>query len=281
MILIDALFINKGGGAVLLEYLIEKILAHKRKDDFFFVLDPRFERPAILDKNYAIVNNQLKNRIQFYKQNKDKFSKVFCFANIPPPIKLDVPVYTYFQNQKLLEAPGRKFSKEYFRTYLKYLVIRLFNKNTDYYIVQTPHMMRELRVIGLKKMSLCLMISFYDDRKYHEAKIPFVDRVQDEFVFISNPSPQKNYPVLLDAWECLLQQGYTPKLHVTVDNTAPHLLVRIADLNAQGARIENHVLRGSEGPILQLSLSYFPLAGGKLRPAPDRGYGERHEGAGI
>jgi hypothetical protein len=35
MILIDALFINKDGGAVLLQYLIEKILAHPQKDNFF------------------------------------------------------------------------------------------------------------------------------------------------------------------------------------------------------------------------------------------------------
>ena len=36
MVLIDALFINKGGGAVLLQYLIEIILAHPKKNNFFF-----------------------------------------------------------------------------------------------------------------------------------------------------------------------------------------------------------------------------------------------------
>ena len=45
MVLIDALFINKGGGAVLLQYLIECILAHPGKDDFFFILDRRFQKP--------------------------------------------------------------------------------------------------------------------------------------------------------------------------------------------------------------------------------------------
>src|SRR5579872_3788792 len=104
MVLVDALFINKGGGAVLLQYLIERILAHPQKDDFFFVLDRRFHKPDMLHKNYVVLNNKMRDRIRFYKEHRDKYSKVFCFANTPPPVKLKVPVYTYFQNQKLLAA---------------------------------------------------------------------------------------------------------------------------------------------------------------------------------
>ncbi len=241
MILIDALFINKGGGAVLLQYLIEKVLAHPRKDEFFFVLDPRFDKPATLDTNYIVVSNKIQDRARFYKENKDKYAKVFCFANTPPPIKLQVPVYTYFQNQKLLEAPANKFKKHYFRVYLKYLFVKQFNKNTDYYIVQTPHMVKGIRALRLKDVAHCMVIPFYDDRKYRDAQTAFVDRVADEFVYISNPSPQKNYPTLLDAWEYLLKKGHTPRLHVTVDDTAPQFLARIRELNDRGARIENHV----------------------------------------
>ena len=133
MILIDALFINKGGGAVLLEYLIEKIFAHPEKDNFYFLLDPRFDKPAALMENYTVIPNKMSARIKFYKQQKSKFTKVFCFANTPPPIKLKVPAYTYFHNQKLLEAPMRKFTKMYFSQYLKYLVVKRYNNNTDYY----------------------------------------------------------------------------------------------------------------------------------------------------
>ena len=241
MILIDALFINKGGGAVLLQYLIEKILAHPENDRFFFMLDPRFDRPAVLDKNYVVVNNKLKDRIQYYKQNSSRFTTIFCFANIPPPVKTKAEVYTYFHNQKLLEAPGKKFNKKYFSLYLKYLVIKLYNKNTGHYIVQTPHMVTELTGVGLKKSSQCLTIPFYDDRKYVGGHKPFAQRGKDEFVFISNPSPQKNHPTLLDAWEYLLEQGHKPVLHLTIDSTGPELEARINQLNARGARIVNHV----------------------------------------
>jgi glycosyltransferase involved in cell wall biosynthesis len=241
MVLIDALYINKGGGAVLLQYLIESILNHPKKDEFFFLLDPRFDKPDILDKNFVVINNSMRDRIRFYKLNKHNYTMVFCFANTPPPVKLKVPTYTYFHNQKLLDAPKNRFKKEYLRLYLKYLVVKLYNGNTDYYIVQTPHMVHELTALGLKNKAHCLTIPFYDDRKYLAGHTPFSQRVRDEFVFISNPSPQKNYPTLLDAWEYLLALGHTPQLHVTIDDTAPELIVRMEGLVSKGARITNHV----------------------------------------
>jgi glycosyltransferase involved in cell wall biosynthesis len=205
------------------------------------LLDPRFDKPAILDKNFTVINNKINDRIKFYKQNKSKYTKVFCFANTPPPVKMSVPVYTYFHNQKLLEAPKRKFERDYFSVYLKYLFVKLYNKNTDYYIVQTPHMVAELTALGLKDKAHCLTIPFYDARKYAGVHPAFDERVKNEFVFISNPSPQKNYPTLLDAWEYLLVQGKMPKLHVTIDDTAPQLIARVDALNAMGAQIVNHV----------------------------------------
>jgi glycosyltransferase involved in cell wall biosynthesis len=240
MILIDALFINKGGGAVLLQYLIEKILTHPRGNDFFFLLDPRFDKPEKLKTNFIVIPNKLKDRIKFYKEHKNDYSKVFCFANTPPPVRLKVSVYTYSHNQKLLEAPKQKFNRSYWRLYLKYLVIKLYNKNTDYYIVQTPHMVEELLATRLKDAAHCLQIPFYDAEKYKGSTIPFGQRPTDEFAFVSTPSPQKNYPTLLDAWEHLHSLGHTPALHITIDATAPQLLARIDAMKAKGIRIHNY-----------------------------------------
>jgi glycosyltransferase involved in cell wall biosynthesis len=207
MVLIDALFINKGGGAVLLQYLIETILKHPKKDDFFFLLDPRFDKPDALQNNFTVIPNKISDRVKFYKQHKNDYSKVFCFANTPPPIKLKVPAYTYMHNQKLLEAPRQKFKRMFWSQYVKYLFIKMYNRNTDYYIVQTPHMVEETVEVGLKDKTHVLMIPFYDSRKYKGGGTPFDQRLKDEFVFISNPSPQKNYPTLFDAWEYLLELG--------------------------------------------------------------------------
>ena len=220
--------------------LHDAVLANTQKDKFFFLLDPRFDKPSALRENYTVIPNKMSERIKFYKEHKSKFAKVFCFANTPPPVKLNVPVHTYFHNQKLLEAPRRKFTKMYFSQYLKYLVVKRFNKNTDYYIVQTPHMVEALTSLGLKDKAHCLIIPFYDNGKYTTGYKPFHERSKDEFVFISNPSPQKNYPALLDAWEYLLEKGIKPRLHVTIDDTAPQFIIRVNELNGRGAEITNH-----------------------------------------
>ena len=240
MILIDGLFINKGGGAVLLQYLMAEIAALPERDEFFYLLDPRFQRPEIDGLQFEVCNHKLEDRWRFYRKNRKRFSLVFCFANTPPPVPMRVPVYTYFHNQKLLEAPAKKMKPGYFRIYLKYLVTRLLNSHTDFYIVQTPHMVQELTALGLKDRDHCLQLPFYDDRKYASGQSDF-DTRKREFVFISNPSPQKNYPMLLLAWERLLEQGRKPVLHVTVDDTAPAILERIQALNERGAQIVNHV----------------------------------------
>lgn len=240
MILIDAIFINKGGGAVLLQYLIEKIVSHPQKDNFFFLLDPRFEKPAVLEKNYTIVPNKVMARIKYYRKHRHLFTKVFCFANTPPPVKLKIPVYTYFQNQKVLEAAYHKFEPNYRSVYIKYLFVKLWNKNTDYYIVQTPHMVAEMLKHGFKDKSHYITIPFYNDERYKTGATPFDERPTDTYVFVSTPSPQKNYPTLLAAWEYLCNQGHTPELHITIDDTSPELLARVEELKAKGAMIYNY-----------------------------------------
>lgn len=241
MILLDGLFVNKGGGAVIFRYLMDTILAGPHRDKFFFLLDPRFVRPDTLTTNYTVIPNKISARIKFFKLHKDDYKAVLCFANTPPPVKMSARAYTYFHNQKLLEAPSNKFKKMFVSQYVKYLYVKLYNRNTDKYIVQTPHMVEMLADVGLKKTSDILTIPFYDSSRYAGGGKPFAERVKDEFVFISNPTPQKNYPNLLNAWEHLLQNGHTPVLHVTIDDTAPDLTERVRQLNERGARIVNHV----------------------------------------
>lgn len=241
MILIDGVYINKGGGAVLLQYLIEQVRLRERKDDFFFLLDPRFSIPASLAAtHYKVIPNKMSERKKFYKETGSRYSKVFCFANTPPPVRLKVPVYTYFHNQKLLEAPHRRFERAFWKLYAKYLVVKLFNHNTDYYIVQTPHMVEEMMKLKLKDAAHCLTIPFYDTGKYAGQHTPFAQRPADQFAFVSTPSPQKNYPTLLDAWEHLHSLGHTPGLHITIDDTAPHLLARLDEMKAKGINVFNY-----------------------------------------
>jgi glycosyltransferase involved in cell wall biosynthesis len=258
MILIDALFINKGGGAVLLEYLIEEVLLSSERDQFFFLLDPRFKKPTALTNNFTIIPNRIKDRITYYRTNKTKFTKVFCFANTPPPIKLSVPTYTYLHNQKLLDAPKHKFNPRYMKLYVKYLFIRQYRKNTDLFIVQTAHMLEALAECGLKKKEQCLAIPFYDISEYSAPPFPFDGRPDHEYVFVSNPSPQKNHVSLFDAWEYLHSQGLNPVLHVTIDDTAPALSQRMAAMQRKGIKIVNHVNEPAKDLYFNYRYLIFP-----------------------
>jgi glycosyltransferase involved in cell wall biosynthesis len=258
MILIDALYINKGGGAVLLDYLVQKVDGHPQRDRFYFLFDPRYAIPAGTHVAQKVLPNSQRARMAFYKTNKSQYTAVFCFANTPPPVRLPCRVYTYFHNQKLLEAPSRKFEKNYRKIYLKYLVVKWFARNTDYFIVQTPHMVKELVHVGLKGPRNCLMLPFYDNSKYLVGSTPFEERSLDSFVFISNPSPQKNYPKLLDAWELLAAKRVFPLLHVTIDDTAPDLLERLAQMHQKGIRINNHVYIDPRGLYFNCAYLIFP-----------------------
>jgi hypothetical protein len=85
LVLIDALFINKGGGAVLLDYLIEQLLANGKRDDFFFLLDPRYKIPALLEKNYTVISNSVKVGSAFIKRIKVSLPKCFVLPTPPHP----------------------------------------------------------------------------------------------------------------------------------------------------------------------------------------------------
>ena len=68
MILLDALYVNNGGGKVLLDYLIKKIVT--KKLDFYFLLDNRIKEKYVLpNKNFIYLKPTFFNRHLFYALN--------------------------------------------------------------------------------------------------------------------------------------------------------------------------------------------------------------------
>src|SRR5690554_775744 len=105
MILLDSLYINDGGGKVLLDYLVENIEQSNIK--CFYIFDKRCENDFlwIPDNRKVILKASLYKRHQFYRKNKLKFSKVLCFGNLPPTMNLNIKTYTYFHQPLFLEIP--------------------------------------------------------------------------------------------------------------------------------------------------------------------------------
>ena len=137
MILVDALYINNSGGKVLLDYLIEELEVSGLH--VFYLLDNRVSSSAynVKQGNIIYLKASLINRFNFYRENKDKFTKVFCFGNLPPLHKLNIPVYTYFHQKLFIDEPKELPLKQKIVFKVKVFIFRQLMRNTRYWIVQT------------------------------------------------------------------------------------------------------------------------------------------------
>ena len=142
MILIDAVYINKSGGKVLLEYLIDYIIKNNKQKRYFFLLDERIQIdfmfiPSTIE--FSFIKAGESNRKVFYKEKLFLFHSVFCFANVPPPIKIkNKKVTIYFHNILLanfLQANLSIFEMLYYS--FKKLYIKFQNHSNYSWLVQS------------------------------------------------------------------------------------------------------------------------------------------------
>jgi len=235
MILIDSLYINNSGGLRLLEYLVKRL--HEDRIAFFLLADIRCLGKFDFCEDVKYMKASLCGRKSFYKERKGEFSSVLCFGNIPAPIKLDVPVYTYFHNINLLTLSEAHSLKEKLVMWLKREVFRHYKKNTDYWLVQTSNTQKELCKHLGESIERTKLMPFYElpsglaSAKYSDHGV--------DYVYISTYVPGKGHEELLDAWFLLHQRGINAKLHLTVPFDC--LFVdKIKEAQRHGVNIENH-----------------------------------------
>lgn len=235
MLLIDSLYVNSSGGLVLLKYLITEM--EKTKFKVHYLIDDRCadEFMDIVSYKKSILKANIRNRIHFYKLNSNKFNKILCFGNIPPPIKLNSIVYTYFHNIFLLESPPGLNLKNKFVLDLKRFYINLLKNNTNFWIVQTTNTKDTLIKSLKEKQCKIYILPFYDILQ----NINHNENNQD-FVYIANYTKEKNHKNLLLAWEKLYNQGIIKKLHLTIGDTPKSLNNQISRLIKSGVPIINH-----------------------------------------
>lgn len=237
MILLDSLYINNSGGKILLDYLIEEL--EKSKLDVFYLLDERCQGtfPQLSSKNTLYLKASLTNRKKFYLQHQNHFTKVLCFANLPPSIKLTATVYTYFHNLLIIKQPKGYPIISQLKFILKGLFIKWNRKNSDYYIVQSSNVRKGLiSFLGINDAQ-CLTIPFY---RHTPANKLFTEK-KTEFIYISNGNPHKNHINLLKAWEILsLKMNINIPLHLTITNDYEKLISLIDQYKLNGIQIINH-----------------------------------------
>lgn len=235
-ILLDAVFINNSGGRVLLDLLIEELFT--RKVEVYFLLDFRLkgEYPFLDVDKVTYLPNSLLKRHKFYQKNKNQFEKVLCFGNVPPTIKLDAKVYTYFHNSVLFYT-GPEFPLKTALGYkLKSMIIRLCKKNTNKWLVQTQFMKSGLtKYWGINPDNIKLYPFFSHELVDHQN----IERDNSSYYYISDGHPNKMHHHLLPAFAEVSKYYPNITLHLTVSSQYPKLIRAIEELNEKGVGIEN------------------------------------------
>lgn len=235
MILIDSLYINNSGGLRLLEYLVSELLV--RDFEFYLLADARCQGIFTSCKHVRYMNASLWERRKFYKAKGGEFSSVLCFGNIPAPIKLKVPVYTYFHNINLLILAEAHSIKVKAVSWLKREVFIHYKKNTKYWLVQTSNTAKELVSHLGESYERVKLMPFYElpDGVSEIAKQPH----GDDYVFVAVDVPGKSHKELLEAWRILHKKGVDKTLRLTVQVDSP-LIENIKKAQDEGVKIINH-----------------------------------------
>lgn len=239
MLLIDALHINNSGGKILLDYLIESI--EQSNIEVFYLLDNRVRDDyTFLKKNKVIfLKANFKNRFLFYVKNKNLFKKVFCFGNIPPPIKLKVKTFTYLHNKLFLSIPKQLPFKDKLVFFIKSQIVKYLSKNTDLWIVQTTLMKQDLLKNFPSNSNLKVMICpFYAPLiSYSKDK---VKRKKNSFLYVSTYNPHKNFENLIDGFKLFYDTHRKGELHLTLKDENLDIIKKIKSLVSKSYPIFNH-----------------------------------------
>ena len=239
MILVDSLYINNGGGLVLLKYLVQKL--EEAKLNVFYIFDSRAASHfSYIEEHRKIeLSNSIFNRYKFYYAFKNKFSSILCFGNIPPPIKSKAMVYVYFHQKLFIEIPDNFTIKNKIIFYVKQKIFSLYRKNTDFWITQSDLMrdiLAEKYFSSIK--STILVVPFYPPVLKSE-EISVLKRNKSSFLYVSNSSPHKNHEKLIEAFCTAYDQTGKGTLTLTIPASSVALCELIFKKKDMGYPIEN------------------------------------------
>ena len=237
MLLVDSVFINNGGGLVLLRHLVDYL--ESIFQNVFYLFDSRaevyFKKIPDLRKKY--ISNSLMERHFFYQKNKDKFDKVICFGNLPPTIRLKAKVLVYFHQPLFLEIPKGFSFKNKFIYAIKQNILNFIKNNADIWLVQSENVKLEFS----KK--------YLSGRAEKIAKLPFypelnfscynINRAKDSFLYVSNSSPHKNHYKLIESFCLAYDEVHKGELTVTVPSTDLNLCSFIQNKIDLGYPVKN------------------------------------------
>lgn len=237
MLLVDSVFINNGGGLVLLRHLVDYL--ESEFQDVFYLFDRRtevyFKHIPLSRKEY--ISNSLIKRHFFYQKNKIKFDQVLCFGNLPPTIRLKSKVLVYFHQLLFLKLP-KDFSLKNKCIYkLKQFILNFTKENADIWLVQSENVRLEFSKKYLfEKKQKIIKLPFYPNLDFSGY---VMHRAKFSFLYVSNSSPHKNHYKLIQSFCLAYDEVHEGKLTVTVPDTDINLCEYIQQKIDLGYPIKN------------------------------------------
>lgn len=238
MILFDAVFINNGGGKILLDYLIDEI--EKQNIELTYLLDVRTKgNHSEIKRNKVIyLKGSFFQRHFFYKKHQNNYSKVICFGNLPPSICLKAEVFTYFHQLLFLEIPNSLPLIQKIVFNVKSEIFIRLKQNTDFWIVQTNEVKYKLseQLEGITNEKI-KVIPFYPPL----ISSKMTSSEKKGFLYASNGSLHKNHINLIKGFKNYCDTNNTKyELHLTVSSEFSFLINEIEKLKNEGYPIINH-----------------------------------------
>lgn len=207
--------VRHGGGKILLVQILKSLRNENMIAKAYVSFDLKHELSGISDITFNKNNffSKFISELSMYFSN-NKNSKIIFFGNLPPVFKLKSYSYLYLHNSLLIENNlNIKFDlKTYIRLFFERKYLRLFIKNVDEVLVQTPKMYQKVKETNL--FPNVKLRAFLDNpaSKYIKKNTKVYD-----FIYPSYGYPYKNHKMLLDAWIHLSKINLFPSLIVTLD----------------------------------------------------------------
>lgn len=243
-LIIHAVNVHRGGGAVLLLELFRSIPAEVK---VIMIVDERMRFPEDLLHRAEVwrfeptIWSRFAAELRLAKTTRPD-DKVLCFGNLPPLFKLRGAASVFLQNRYLVDVfrlTEYLPLKIRFRILCERMWLRWFRQRAVKYFVQTQSM-RRLTEKSLKVQTELAPFGMHVTRLIDESKGKEAVITAD-FLYVASGEEHKNHITLLEAWRLLAEEGLFPTLALTLDKTEwTELIMRIeSECHQTGMRINN------------------------------------------
>ena len=213
-IIIDSIYLNSEGGKEILSHLIEYLQKRNLLNNYYFLIDKRFNKNKLLDIiKYEYLNSTEIARRKFYLNTKISYKSVVCMSNIPPPLKLKQSVFIYFHNVLLLKPfkSNQGFNQKIF-SFFKKIYIKFHVSKSYKWIVQTELIRHNLsKSFSISKKIIEVMPIFGGGSSTKK------NRIKNSFLYVGSISRHKNHKRLFKAFiDASKKINNQIQLHLTI-----------------------------------------------------------------